>query len=249
MLLTTILLGTAMHEKWGWSLPVTIMVCGFLLMVDIAFFAANLLKIAEGGWIPLVFGGVIFIIMTTWRKGVLAIRARLASAIAPPDEFLRKLADGTMPRVDGTAVFLSRTAAPVPPLMSWHAKQFGAIQKSLVSLTVRFEEIPRLSWDERVEVEHVADGFWHVTVHFGFMEVPDLTEALACAKEVGCDIDLDKAIYFGARDEIVRSEKGPLLSAWRLKLFSLLNRNAVHLVDRFYLRGGQFVDIGRQLEL
>jgi KUP system potassium uptake protein len=133
--------------------------------------------------------------------------------------------------------------------MSWHLQQFGALQKSLVSLTVRFEEVPWLTREERVDVEPVADGFWHVTVHFGFMEVPDLPEALACAKEAGCDIDLDKAIYFGARDKVVRSDTAPLLSAWRLKLFSLLNRNAVHMVDRFHLRGGQFVDIGRQLEL
>jgi len=79
--------------------------------------------------------------------------------------------------------------------------------------------------------------------------VPDLTEALACAKEFGCAIDLDSAIYVGARDEIVRSAKTPLLSAWPLKLFALLNRNAVHMVDRFHLRGGRFIDIGRQLEL
>jgi KUP system potassium uptake protein len=98
MLLTTILLGAAMRGRWGWSLPLTLSVCGFFLVVDLAFFAANLLKIAEGGWIPLVFGVVMFTIMTTWRKGVVAIRSRLSSGIAKPEMFLRKLDDGSITR-------------------------------------------------------------------------------------------------------------------------------------------------------
>jgi KUP system potassium uptake protein len=249
MLLTTILLGTAMRERWGWSLPLTLSVCGFFLVVDLAFFAANLLKIAEGGWIPLVFGGVMFTIMTTWRKGVTAMRSRLKDMVAEPAGFLRKLQDGTIPRIEGTAVFLSRTTAAVPPLMAWHGGQFGALQKSLVSLTVRFEEVPRLSRSERVEVTEVASDFWQVTVHFGFMEVPNLPVALARARDDGCKIDLDRAIYFGARDEVVRSETAPLLSGWRLMLFGFLNRNAVHAVDRFQLPARKFIEIGRQLQL
>jgi KUP system potassium uptake protein len=249
MLLTTVLLGTAMHERWGWSLPLTLSVCGFFLVVDLAFFAANLLKIAEGGWIPLVFGGVMFTIMTTWRKGVTAMRSRLTEMVAKPEGFLLKLKDGFIPRVEGTAVFLSRTTALVPPLMEWHVDQFGALQKSLVSLTVRFEEVPRVSRAERVEVTEVASDFWHATVHFGFMEVPNLPVALGWARDGGCKIDLDHAIYFGARDEVVRSATAPLLSRWRLTFFGFLNRNAIHAVDRFQLPARQFVEIGRQLEL
>jgi KUP system potassium uptake protein len=249
MFLTTILLGTAMHERWGWPLPLALAVCGLFLIVDLAFFAANLLKIAEGGWIPLVFGIAIFTIMTTWRKGVLAIRSRLSGAETPPEEFLRQLAAGTIPRIEGTAVFLSRSAAPVPPMMAQHLAQFGALQKSLVTLTVRFEEVPRVPRAERVEIVAVAPEFWHVTVHFGFIEMPNLSAALACAREEGCAIDLEGAIYFGARDEVVRSTSGALLPLWRQALFGFLYRNAIHTVDRFQLPVRQFVEIGRQLEL
>jgi KUP system potassium uptake protein len=95
----------------------------------------------------------------------------------------------------------------------------------------------------------VARDFWHVTVHFGFIEVPNLPVALAAARAAGCEIDLDHAIYFGARDEVIRSGTTPLLSGWRLMLFGFLNRNAIHAVDRFQLPARQFVEIGRQLEL
>jgi KUP system potassium uptake protein len=109
--------------------------------------------------------------------------------------------------------------------------------------------VPRVSRGERVEIARVADEFWHVTVHFGFIEIPNLPAALACARERGCDIDLDQAIYFGARDEVVRSAKAPLLGRWRLMFFGFLYRNAIHTVDRFQLPTTQFVEIGRLLEL
>ena len=249
MLLTTILLGTAMHERWKWPLPVTILVCGGFLMVDLAFFSANLLKIAEGGWIPLAFGGAVFLIMTTWRKGAMAIKTRLLERIEEPEAFLRDLVSGNIPRVEGTAVFLTRSAAPVPPLMAAHPAQFGALHKNLVSLTVRFEEVPRLTDDERLEISQVADDFSHITVHFGFLEVPNMTQALACARDRGCRIELDKAVYFVASDDVIRSPTKPLLSRWRLMLFSFLNRNAIHAVDRFQLPAKQLVEVGRQLEI
>jgi KUP system potassium uptake protein len=249
MLLTTILLATAMRERWGWNLPAVLTVCGIFIGTDLAFFAANLLKIADGGWIPLVFGTAIFTIMTTWQQGVSAIQKRLAGIVAKPEEFLKQLKSGTIPRVEGTAVFLSRGAAPVTSLMARHAKQFGALPRTLVTLTVRFEEVPRVAQSERVEIVPVAADFWHVTVHFGFIEVPNLSAALALAREAGCKIDLARAVYFGARDEVIRSKSAPLLSRWRQMLFGVLYRNAIHTVNRFQLPVQQFVEIGRQLDL
>jgi KUP system potassium uptake protein len=251
MLLTTILLATAMRERWGWPLPlaVAVAVCGFFLVIDLAFFAANLLKIAEGGWIPLLFGTAIFMIMTTWHQGVSAIRARVSDSATTPEEFLRQLERGAIQRVGGTAIFLSGTMAPVSRVMVRHVAQFGALQRSLVTLTVRFEEVPRVPASERVEVVRVAAGFWHVIVHFGFIEVPNLPDALALARDRGCTIDLESAIYFTARDEVIRSNSAPLLSRWRQTLFGFLYRNAIHAVDRFQLPARQIVEVGRQLEL
>jgi KUP system potassium uptake protein len=114
---------------------------------------------------------------------------------------------------------------------------------------VRFEQVPRVTESERVVVEPVAEGLWHVTVRFGFVEVPNLSQALTAAREHGCPIDLDHAIYLGGRDEVVRSRTDRLLPGWRRILFGFLYRNAVHNVDRFALPRERFIEIGRQLEL
>ncbi len=191
-----------------------------------AFFAANLLKIREGGWIPLLLGVVIFILMRTWRQGIEAVRRRLAASEKTPAQFLAALVDGKIPRVPGTAVFLSRSGMTIPPVMINHVAQMKALQEIVVSLTVLFEPVPRIEQSRRAEFEHIADHFFHVTARFGFFELPSLAAALACARDQGCPLDLDDAVYFAARDEVVRSKTHPRLSAWRRLLFAFMYRNA-----------------------
>ena len=125
----------------------------------------------------------------------------------------------------------------------------GAVQEKIIALTVGFADVPRLSAAERISVEEVARNYWHATVRFGFVEVPNLTVALAAARGWGCAIDLDQAIYFGAHDEVVPATQNRLLPGWRRMLFSFMYRNAVRNVDRFALPRERFVEIGRQLEL
>ncbi|MBV8455483.1 MAG: KUP/HAK/KT family potassium transporter [Acetobacteraceae bacterium] len=249
MLLTTALLFEAMRQVWGWPTAVAAPVAGIFLVIDLAFFGANLLKIADGGWIPLLLGLVLFMVMTTWHRGIRAVRARLAALTEPQANFLARFQEGHIPRVPGTAVFLSRGSSPVPPLLVRHVNDIGAVQESIVSLTVRFEEVPRVIMAERVRVEEVAEGFWHVTVRFGFVEVPNLTLALIAARDLGCTIDLEHAIYFASRDEVVPGGRDRLLPNWRRMLFSFMFRNAVRPVDHFALPRERFVEIGRQLEL
>ena len=249
MLLTTALLYNAMREVWRWPALVAILVsCGFLV-IDLAFFAANSLKLLDGGWVPLLLGIVIFLVMTTWRRGVEAVRRKLAEGKEQPDAFLARLKAGHIPRVPGTAVFLSRIGTTIPPVMVRHVAQMKALQETVVSLTVRFEETPRVPAAERATAEHVADGLWHVTVRFGFIEVPNLATALACARDQGCPLDLDHAIYFAARDEVVRSKTHPRLPGWRRMLFAVMYRNAVRAPDRFDLPGDRFLEVGRQVAL
>jgi KUP system potassium uptake protein len=114
---------------------------------------------------------------------------------------------------------------------------------------VRFEEHPRVPLSRRAEVEQVADRFWHVTVRFGFVEKPDVTAALACAREQGCALDLDEAVYFAAHDDVVRSASRPRLPAWRRMLFAMMYRNAVRTPDRFDLPADRFLEVGRQIAL
>jgi KUP system potassium uptake protein len=249
MLLTTLLLFVAMRARWRWPAALAVAVSGAFLIVDAAFFSANLLKVADGGWIPLLIAAALFTLMATWGAGIAAIRARLAPLEMPAEALVARLQGREVPRVPGTAVFLSRTAAAVSPLLARHVEQFGALAETLVSLTVRFERTPRLPAFERVAVREIGGGLWQVTVRFGFLERPSLRAALASARDMGCPVDLDAAVYFGAHDAVVRRAARPRLAGWQRLLFGFMYRNAVHMVDRFELPPSQFVEIGRQVEL
>jgi KUP system potassium uptake protein len=151
--------------------------------------------------------------------------------------------------VPGTAVFLGRSGLVIPPVMRQHIAQMKALQQVVVSLTVEFRRTPRVREAERAEVIHIADGLWHVTVRFGFVEVPNLAAALASAGAKGCPLDLDDAVYFAAHDEVVRSRTQPRLAGWRRILFAFMYRNAVRVPDLFDLPADSFLEVGRQVEL
>ncbi len=155
----------------------------------------------------------------------------------------------SVPRVPGTAVFLSRSGLAIPQVIVRHVAQMKVLQELVVSLTVAFEEVPRVARDCRAEVEAVGDGIWHVTAHFGFMEVPNIVAALLRAKELGCPIDLDDIVYFAARDAVVRRPMGPRMPGWRRVLFAFMYRNAVRAPDRFALPVDKFLELGRQIGL
>jgi KUP system potassium uptake protein len=249
MVLTTALLYTVMRKRWGWSAPLALLTSGAFLVVDSVFFAANMLKVAEGGWIPLTLGVILFVVMTTWRSGIEAVRNRLAAMTEPPEDFLRRLEENKISRVPGTAVFMTRIADGTPPLMIAQATQIGALHQSLIALTVRFGDVPRVGSADRLKMVQVADNFWHVTVRYGFIEVPDLPAALRQAKELACHVDLEKVVYFAARDEAVYSKTGGTLSWWRFPLFAFLFRNSVRASHLFNLPASNFMEIGRQIEV
>jgi KUP system potassium uptake protein len=249
MLLTTCLLFNAMYKTWRWPLAVAIAIAGVFLLVDAGFFGANLLKIADGGWLPLTLGAAIFFVMITWRTGVNSVHASLEQKPETPEVFLANLQANRIPRVPGTAVFLTRTTRQVPYLLIDHVSHMGALQRSVLTLTVIFEDTPRVLRDLRCGVEKIAAGLWHISIRFGFVEIPDLCAALHEIPDLDPSIDLDHAVYFGARDQIVRKTAKSLMPRWRVALFAFLYRNAVKAVDRFHLPSDNVVEIGRQIEV
>ena len=251
MLLTTTLLFSYLRGRAGWSLATALPVVLLFLFIDIAFFAANLLKFFEGGFVPLLAGLLVFVIMTTWRRGIAGVRAKSSEHVLAPNSFLDRLAEGGVPRVPGTIVFLTRVNEPISPTMVSHVTQFGALQQHVVTLTVAFDERPRVPHEERVTLQHYEGNVWHVMVRYGFVEIPSLPVALAIARGKGCPIVPDDAIFIGGRDEVVRDrdDAHARLPAWRRLLFGFMYRNAVHFVDRFDLPPERFVQIGRQVAL
>ena len=249
MLLTTGLLFTAMRALWRWPLWAALLASGLFLSIDLAFFGANLLKLLEGGWIPLVVGAAIYLVMTTWHAGMQALRAKFAQHPKDPETFLAWLEKTDIPRVPGTAVFFSRSPDSIPPVLLNHVAQFKALQETVVDLTVVFEEVPRVDRAERATTKQLEHGLWQVVIRFGFLEVPNVPAALECAAEQGCPLDLSDAIYVGARDAVVGEAKPPRLWPFRRTLFSVLFRNAVRVPDRFALPAEKFIEVTRQISL
>ena len=247
MLLTTFLLFAAMRRVWKWPLPLVLGAGGVFLVVDAAFFAANLLKVVEGGWLPLTLGALVFGLMATWRTGMDAVRARAVRAALSVPEFQRLMQ--SVPRVPGTAVFLTRQNEGVPSIVSDHVRVAGALQEHVLALTVIFEPQPRIPESERCDVKPLCDGLCHITVRFGYIEVPDLQTTLNRIKDLSPGVDIDHAIFFGARDMVKRRPQGSRLPAWQLPIFAFLFRNAVKMFDRFNLPAANVIEVSREVEV
>ena len=249
MLLTTVLLYRAMRDVWRWPVAVAVPVAGVFLAVDASFFLANLLKIAEGGWLPLSFAAILFVIMITWRKGTDAIRATLAQPPEAAERFLSELESGAIPRVPGTTVFLTRSTQKVSGLIMAHAHFVGVLPRHAIALSVLFENTPRILGPACSVIDNVGEGLWHVAARFGFFEIPDLRRALDQLHGLDEAVDFDKARFVGTRDLIVRKPNSSVLGGWRLALFAFLYRNSVKVVDRFNLAPDNVIEIARQIEI
>ncbi|MGC1523519.1 MAG: KUP/HAK/KT family potassium transporter, partial [Steroidobacteraceae bacterium] len=249
MLLTTVLLFRAMRDVWHWSFAVAAAVAGIFLIVDGGFFVANLLKIADGGWLPLSFAVVLFVVMITWRSGTDAIRAARTQPPQAVERFLSDLKNGLIPRVEGTTVYLTRSTQKVPRLIIDSAHFTGVLPRNAVALSVFFENTPRIAGPSCTVVDSVGEGLWHLVARFGFIEIPDLRQALLHARGLDAPIDFDKALFVGTRDLIVPKREGACLRGWRLVLFAFLYRNAVKVVDRFNLAPENVIEIARQIEI
>jgi KUP system potassium uptake protein len=249
MLITTLLLTLAMVKVWRWPPAACIAGSAVFLIVDTGFFGANLLKIADGGWLPLSLGLILFLVMTTWRTGVDAIGASLARTHQSPEQFLEALKEGKAPRTPGSAVFLSRSAGHVPQLVMDHVKFTGSLHERVAIVTVDFEERPRTPDEERITAQELGAGVWCGVVRFGFIEIPDLHEALKCCQALAEAVDLDKAYYFGARDLVARLPGSRVLSLGRLGVFAFLYRNALKMIDRFSLPKERVLEVAREIEI
>ena len=248
MMLTTVLLLVAMVRVWRWPLYVAIPIAAGLLAVDIAFFSANLFKIADGGWLPLTLGAAVFFVMATWRTGADAIRESYVARREPVDAFVARLKRDNIARTPGVAIFLARAEDAIPSLITDYVQTTGALHQSVIILTVVFEETPRVAADERSAVFHLSDDIWRVVLRFGFVEDPNLPAALAQVKDLNCAADVTHAVYFGARDLVV-GKPGGRLRGVRLVVFAWLFRNGVKTVDRFHLPPPRVLEIARTIEV
>ncbi len=249
MLLTTFLLFRAMRDLWKWPMAVAVPVALVFIVVDTSFFTANLLKIAEGGWLPLTFAAILFVVMTTWRRGIEAIRKTLVQVPQTAEKFLADLKSGAIPRMEGTTVFLTRSTQKVSRLIMDHAHFVGVLPRNAIALSVVFETTPRIVGPTCTVVENVGEGLWHLVARFGFLEIPDLRQALLKTIGLPKNVDFDNAMFIGTRDLVVSKREDASLRGWRMALFAFLYRNSVKIVDRFNLEPSNAIEIARQIEI
>jgi KUP system potassium uptake protein len=249
MLMTSALLFIAMREIWGWSLIAAGSVAAFFLVIDGAFFLANLTKVAEGGYVPLLLAVAVYGVMWIWHRGAAAVTARMRESLIPIPDFIAKIQSDNIPRVPGTAVFLTRTTQDTPPVMVWHVKHNRALHEQLFVLRVEILPVPWLASNERITVKEVASNFWRAEARYGFMERPHIPQLLLASKSHGCTINLSDVTYYVGRETVVGREDGLGLPAWQETLFAMMERNAAHVSDFFSLPSDQVVEIGRQISV
>jgi len=249
MLMTSALLFIAMREIWRWSLVAAGVVTACFFAVDAAFFLANLTKVAEGGYVPLILAVSVYGVMWIWHRGATAVSARLREALIPIPQFMAEVAKNNIPRVPGTAVFLTRTEHGTPPVMVWHVKHNRALHEHLFVLRVEILSVPWVDPSNRITLEEVAHNFWRAEARFGFMERPHIPQLLAQSKSLGCAIDIADVTYYVGHETVIRREDGMGLTGWQERLFATMERNALHVSDFFSLPHDQVVEIGRQVAI
>jgi KUP system potassium uptake protein len=247
MTVTTLLLSVVARERWGWSLPLVLTVFGLFLLMDLAFLGANLLKLVEGGWFPLVIGAAGFTLLTTWKTGRRILSERMQSRTLPRELFLGEVTERPPNRVPGTAVFMYRDRTGTPPALLHSLKHYGVLHEQIIFLSVVTEEVPYVREEERIEVTGLGTGLWEVIVHTGFMQQVDVPSVLMSLDVEGLALKPMTTSYFLGRETIIAT-KNPGMAVWRERLFAAMAQNARPASAFFHLPPNRVVELGAQIE-
>jgi KUP system potassium uptake protein len=248
MVITVLLLYIIMTERWRWPKPAAAAVTATFLLIDVAFFGANALKVLQGGWVTLGVALLLFTLMTTWKTGRRLVAERLTARAIPLPAFLATVESMQPVRVPGTAVFMTAQPTGTPPALAHNLQYNKVLHKHVVVLTVSTAQQPHVSAEERVSVEQLGHDLFNVRVQYGFMEDPDVPDALAQARQQGLVLDPSDLTYFLGRETIIVSRRKGM-ALWREKLFVLMARNAVRATAFFRLPPERVVELGVQVEM
>ncbi len=248
MLITSVLLLVVARHRWHLSTPMLVVLGTLMLVIDALFLGANLVKFADGGWFPLALGIVVFTLMRTWRRGRTLLVEELRKESPPIEGVVADIAARKLPRVPGTAVFLTADNASVPHALLQNLRHNKVLHQRNVLLTIETVQAPRADEDERSTIRAAGDGFWRVTVRFGFMEDPNVPRVLEALVIDGVEMVPRDTTYFASRETLVARKRGGM-PPWRDKLFLLLSRNTVSATEFFHIPGSRLVELGTQVEI
>jgi KUP system potassium uptake protein len=247
MVITTLLLYFVMRERWRWPRAKALSLTSLFLVVDLAFFSANIVKVPAGGWFPLVVGAVVFTIMTTWKSGRRQLTATLKRGELPIERFIGSIAAHPQLRVPGTAVYLFPDPGVTPPALLANLRHNEVLHETVVLVAVQTSNVPRVPQVRRATVHDLGEGFAQVVLHFGFMDEPDVPAALANIVDPEFGFDPEDATYFVGRETIINTSKG--IQRWRAALYALMHRNSSSAIQYFRLPPEGVIEIGKQVTL
>jgi KUP system potassium uptake protein len=248
MVIDSVLIYFVMRRVWNWGRPLALAIALPLLVVDLAFLSSNSLKIPAGGWFPIVIGGAVFTLLTTWKRGRMLLQAKMAEETMPLDVFIDSISASLPTRVPGTAVFMTSTVNRVPPALLHNLKHNKVLHERTVFLTVITRDIPRVSPAERLEINDLGWGFWQMKAYYGFVEDPEVPSLLEACGRCGFEFDMMDTSFFVSRETLIATAR-PGMALWRERVFVSMSRNAVKATDFFRVPVNRVVELGTQVEL
>jgi KUP system potassium uptake protein len=248
MAITTIIFAVVARERWHWHQALVVLLIGFFLIVDSAFLGANLIKIPQGGWFPLLAALAIFTMMTTWKRGSRLVFAREQDLEMSLDHFVERIATNPPGRASGTAAFLSANPLGVPSALLANLKYNGVMHEHVLLLTVMTEEAPHIPDAECTTVEPLGHGLYRVTLRYGFMEEPIVPLTVARLTIPGLRFDPERMPYFVNRTRVIPTDL-PGMALWREHLYTIMRHNAVSATDFFGLPHTRVFEIGTSVEV
>jgi KUP system potassium uptake protein len=248
MVITTLLAHSVTRDLFGWKPWASALVTVGFLVFDVAFFSANIVKVARGGWFPLAVALCVFTLMTTWRTGRRLLSRQLRKRLCSVQEFVAEVRQKQPIRVSGTAVYLSMIPEVIPPALLNNFRHNQVVHEQVLLVTILTEEVPRVSEENRTEIENFSGGFHRILLHYGFMEDPDLLGPLRRAVAGGLDLEPSKTTFFLGKETILPSEVTGM-AGWRERLFSILSNNSHSATAFFRLPVDQVVEIRGQVKI
>ena len=249
MLMTTVLAAVVMTRVWHWNAALVASIISVFIVVDVGFFAANLIKILEGGWFPLLVGSICFLLLITWYQGRKLLRERAISNGIEVDDFMKSLFQHPPYRVEGTAIFLTAHIDFVPPALLHNLKHNKVLHERVIFMKISVWDVPRVSHEQRLSVKDLGNNVYLIRAIYGFKETPDISEVLDLLRaQHKIDCPLMETSFFMARDSLVAKEI-PQMSLWRESIFIWMMQNAARAADFFKVDSGRLIELGTKIEL
>jgi len=247
MAITTVLFYVIARHGWHWAVWRAATVAGAFLAIELALLGSNIVKIAHGGWVPLAVAGVMFFIMTTWRRGSALVMQRLSQLFVPLSGFLDRVEQARPLRIPGTAVFLTPNVEGTPPSLVLHFRHNRTLHQEVILMAIVTEEVPEIPEDKRLTSQRLREGFWRVQASFGFMQRPDVPRVVSLCCDHGMSADVAQTSYVLGRARL-RPTGPESMMRWRKRVFAFMAWNASAATDFFGLPPDRVIELGAPLE-